>query len=126
MIELEPRPAGLEYVVLDLNRESTSSFHDESLEMENQWAMEFCEAPTLESEEKDSTNEHGSFTFDIPRKPCSFNATPESGMFSALCTHKDYNQLKVLFCKIFRRLVVDVYVYRKHFRFRGCTVALTF
>ena len=58
MIELEPRPAGLEYVVLDLNRESTSSFHDESLEMENQWAMEFCEAPTLESEEKDSTNEH--------------------------------------------------------------------
>ena len=66
LIEFEPHPAGLEYVVLDLNRESTSSFHDESLEMENQWAMEFCEAPTLESEEKNSTNEHGSFTFDIP------------------------------------------------------------
>ena len=67
-----------------------------------------CEAPTLESEENDSTNEHGSFTFDIPRKPCSFNATPESGMLSAQCTHEDYNQLKVLFCKILRRLVVDV------------------
>ena len=64
--EFEPLPAGLEYVVLDLNRESTSSFHDESLEMENQWAMEFCEAPTLESKEKNSTNELGSFTFDIP------------------------------------------------------------
>ena len=100
-------------------------FHDESLEIENQWAMEFCEALTLEINEKDSSNEHGNFTFDIPQKPCSFNATPESGMFSAPCTHKDYNQLKVLFCKIFRRLVVDIYVYRKYCRFRGCTMALT-
>ena len=124
LIEFEPLPASLEYVVLDLNRESTSSFHDESLEMENQWAMEFCEAPTLESEEKDSTNEHGSFTYDIPRKPCSFNATPESDMFSAPCTHEDYNHLMVLFCKTFRRLVVDVHVYHKHCRFHGCTVAL--
>ena len=99
-------------------------FYDESLEIENQWAMEFCEAPTLESEEKDSTNENGSFTFDIPRKPYSYNTTSESGMLSASCTHEDYNQLKVLLCKIFRRLVVDVYVYRKHCRFRGCTVAL--
>jgi hypothetical protein len=32
--------------------------HDESLEMENSWAMEFCEAPTLESEGKDSIDEH--------------------------------------------------------------------
>ena len=46
--------------------------------------MELCEVLTLESNEKDSTNEHGNFTFDIPQKPCSFNATPESGMFSAL------------------------------------------
>ena len=125
LIKFEPLPTGLEYVVLDLNQESTSSFHDESLEMENQWAMEFCEASTLDSNEKDSTNEHGSFTFDIPRKPCSFNATPESGMLSAPCTHEDNNHLMVLFCKIFRRLVVDVYVYRKHCRFRACTVALT-
>ena len=35
LIEFEPLPVGLEYVVLDLNRESTSSFHDESLEMED-------------------------------------------------------------------------------------------
>ena len=123
-IEFEPLPDGLEYVVPNHNRESTSSFHNASLEIENQWALELCEAPTLESKEKDSTNEHGSFTFDIPCKPCSFNATPESGMLNALCTHEDYNHLMVLFCKTFRRLVVDVYVYRKHCRFRGCTVAL--
>ena len=125
LTEFEPLPDGLETVVLDLDRDTTMILHDEPLEMENQFAMEFCEAPTLESEEKDSTNEHGSFTFDIPRKPCSFNATPESGMLSAPCTHEDYSHLIVLFCKIFRRLVVDVYVYRKHCRFRGCTVALT-
>ena len=96
-----------------------------NLVMEKSWAKEFCEAPTLESEEKDSTNEHGSLTFDVPRKQCSFNATPELGMLSASCTHEDYNHLMVLFCKIFRRLVVDVFVYHKHYRFRGCTVALT-
>ena len=61
-----PLSTGLKHVVLDLDQESTSIFHNESLEMENQWAMELCEALTLESEEKDSTNEHGSFTFEIP------------------------------------------------------------
>ena len=82
--------------------------------------MEFCEAMTLESDEKDSTDEHGTIIFKIP---CSFNATPESGMLSALCTHEDYNHLMVLFCKTFRRLDVDVYVYRKHCRFHGCIVS---
>ena len=95
-----------------------------NLVMEKSWAKEFCEAPTLESEEKDTTNKHGSFTFDIPCKPCSFNATLESGMLSASCTHEDYNHLMVLFCKTFRRLVVDPFVYHKHCRFRGYTVAL--
>ena len=122
LIECEPLPAGPEYVVLGLYQDTTTSFHDKSLEMEKSWAKEFGEAPTLESNEKDSSHEHGNFTLDIP---CSFNATPKSGMLSALCTHKDYNHPIVLFCKIFRRLVVDIYVYRKHCRFHGCTVALT-
>ena len=125
LIEFEPLLDGLESDVLDLDRDTTMIFHDEPLEMENQWAMEFCEAPTLEFEEKDSTNEHGSFTFDIPQKPCSFNTAPELGMLSAPCTHEDYNHLKVLFYKIFKRLVVDVFVYSKHCRFCGCTMALT-
>ena len=45
--------------------------------------MELYEAPTLESEEKDYTDEHVSFSLEIPQEPCSFNTTPESGMFSA-------------------------------------------
>ena len=123
--DCEPLPDGLESVVLDLDRDTTMIFHNASCEMENQRDMEFCEAPTLESEEKNSTIEHGSFTLEIPHKPCSFNTTPESGTLSAPCTHEDYNHLMVLFCKIFRKLVVDVCVYRKHCRFRGCTMALT-
>ena len=87
--------------------------------------MEFYEAPTLESNEKDYSNEHGNFTLEMPQKQCSFNATPESDTLSAPCTHEDYNHLMVLFYKIFKRLVVDVFVYRKHCRFRGCTAALT-
>ena len=123
LIEFEPLPDGLESVVLDLDRDTTMIFHDESLEMENQWAKKSCEALTLESNEKDFSSEHENFTFDIPCIPCSFNTTPESGMLSVPCTHKDYNHPIVLFCKIFRRLVVDVY--RKHCKFRGCTMALT-
>ena len=121
MSESEPLPSGPEKVVLDHDRDSTMLSHDESLEMENRWAMEFCEARTLESDEKDSTDEHGTIIFETP---CSFNATPESAMHSALCTHEDYNHLMVLFCKTFRRLVVDPFVYHKHCRFRGYTVAL--
>ena len=99
--------------------------HDESLELENPWAMEFDEAPTLESKEKDSIDEHESFILEIPQEPCSFNASPESGMLCAPSTHEDYNHLKAPFCKIFGRLVVDAYVYHKHCKFHGCSVALT-
>ena len=99
--------------------------YDESHEMGNPWAMEFDDAPTLESKEKDSLDEHGSFILEIPQEPCSFNASPESGMLCAPSTHEDYNHLKVLSCKTFRRLVVDAYVYRKHCRFCECFAALT-
>ena len=87
--------------------------------------MEFDEAPTLESKVKDSLDKHGSFTPEIPQEPCSFNASPESGMLSASRTHKKSNHPKVFSCKIFRRVVVDAFVYRKHCKFHGCTVTLT-
>jgi len=124
-IEFEPLPAGPEYVVLDHDRDSTMIIQNNSLEMDNSWAKELCEAPTLEYEGKDSIDEHGNFNLEIAQKPCSSNTLLESGTLSAPYIHEDNNQLKVLFCKIFRRMVVDVYVYRKHCRFRGCTWAIT-
>ena len=124
-IEFEPLSSGSEKVVLDRNRDSTTICHDESLEMENPWATEFGKAPILESKEKDSLDEHGSFTLEIPQESCSFNASPESGMLSASCTHEKSNHSKVFSCKIFWRVVVDAFIYRKHCKFRWCTVALT-
>jgi hypothetical protein len=61
--------------------------------MENSWATEIYEAPTLESQGKDSIDEHGSFTLYIPHKPFSHHASPESAMLCTLGMHEDYNQL---------------------------------
>jgi hypothetical protein len=80
---------------------------------------------TLQSEAKDSINEHGSFILEIPQELCSFNASSESAMLYALSTREEWYHLKALYCKIFRRLVVDAFVYHKHCKFRGCIVALT-
>jgi hypothetical protein len=99
-----------EYVVLDHDQDPTMISHDESLKMENPWAMEFCEAPTLESEGKDSIDEHGSFILELPQEPCSFKASPELGMLCAPSMHEDCNHLKVLSYKVFRRLVVNAFV----------------
>jgi hypothetical protein len=124
-IEFQPLPASPEYIVLNHDRDPTIIIHDESLEMENPWAMEISEAPTLESEGKDSMDKHGRFILEVPQEPCSFNASPEPTMLCALSTYEDYNHLKVFSCKIFRRLVVDAYVYHKYCKFCGCFVALT-
>ena len=40
-IEFESLPAGPEYVVLDLDRDTTMIFHDAYFEMENQWPWNF-------------------------------------------------------------------------------------
>ena len=40
LTEFVPLPVGLESVVLDLDRDTAMIFHDEPLEMENQWAKD--------------------------------------------------------------------------------------
>ena len=87
--EFEPLSFGLEYIVLDLDRDTNMILNDASLEMENRWAMEFYEATTLESEGKDSVDEHGSFILVITQEPCSFTASPESSTLCALSIHED-------------------------------------
>jgi hypothetical protein len=123
LVECEPLPTGPYHVVPDCGRESTLFIHDASLEMENSWAMEIYEAPTLESKGRDLINKHGSFTLDLPQEPCLHHVSPESATLSTQSTHQDYNRLKVLSCKKFRRTVEDAYVYHKHYRFRECIAA---
>jgi hypothetical protein len=123
--EFAPLPTGSYLVAFDHDRELILSFHDTSLETEDSWAMEMCGAPTLEFIGKDSIDKHGSFILDIPYEPCSHNSSLESAMLNALTTHEGYSHLLVLFCKMFRRLTVNLYVYHKHIRFCMCGVVLT-
>ena len=123
-IEFEPHPTSPHCVVPDHDRDTTMIFHDEPLAIENRWATESSEALSLECEEKDSIDEHGSFILETT-PPCSFSTPPES---VACCTTNAFascNLLKTLSSKTFRRMVVDTFVYHKHCKFRGCTIALT-
>jgi hypothetical protein len=85
---------------------------------ESSWAMKFLEALTLESEQ-------GSFILETRQEPRSQNISPESATLCATSTFRDYNHTLVLICKMFGRLVVDTFVYHKHCKFRGCSVALS-
>jgi len=123
-IESEPLPSSPHCVVLDLDRETTLIFHDEPLAIENRWARESSEALSLECEEKDSIDGHGSFILETP-PPCSFSTPPESATCCTTNAFASCNLLKTLSSKTFRRMVVDAFVYHKHCKIRGCTIALT-
>ena len=123
-IEFEPFLHSPHGDVLNHDRDTTTIFHDESLEIENSWARESSEALTLELEENNSIDEHGSFIVETS-PPCSFSTPPESGTRCAMKALASCNLLKVLSSKKFGRMVVDAFVYHKHCKFRGCTITLT-
>ena len=124
LIKFEPRPTSPRRIIHDHDRDTAIIVHNEPLDAKNCSAREFSEALSLECEEKDSIDEHGSFILETP-PPCSFSTPPES---AACCTTNAFascNLLKTLSSKTFRRMVVDTFVYHKHCKFRGCTIALT-
>jgi hypothetical protein len=123
--EFEPIPTGPYHVAFDHDRDSILSFHAKSLEIADSWSTKIFEASTLECIGKESIDEHDGFILYIPYEPCSDNSSLDSARLSALSMHEGYNHLLVLFCKVFRRLVVDAYVYHEHIRFCMCIVALT-
>jgi hypothetical protein len=83
--------------------------------------MNKLEASTLASKRKDYLDEHDSFSLEKTQQPCSHSASPKSVTCCARSMYEDYNHLKVLVCKIFRRLVVDAFVYHKVCKSRGFT-----
>ncbi|OEL36809.1 hypothetical protein BAE44_0002172, partial [Dichanthelium oligosanthes] len=76
---------------------------------------------TLEFERKDSIDEHESFFLKRPQDPCPHNASPKPVTLCATNTYEFYSYLKPLFYKMFRRMVVDGYIYHKFCKSRGCT-----
>ena len=96
-------------------------FHFESLEEENFCAMDLPQ--TLESKIEKSTNKHE--TFEFPQDSCPNKDSPEFISLRATCSHQDSNHLLNFPSKMYRRMVIDAFVYHKHSRFRGSTMALT-
>jgi hypothetical protein len=97
--------------------------HNISFENENFCAMDILETPTLEAKRRDSINEHESFTFETPRVSCSLPKALE--FVSATCSYEDHNRLLILIHKLFKRMVVDAFIYHKYCKSRSGTVALT-
>lgn len=96
-------------------------FHIESLEEENFCAMDLSQ--TLQPKIENSTNEQETFEFSQDSWP--HKESLESIAPSTTCSHQDHNHLLVLPSKMYRRVVVDAFVYRKHSKFRGSTMTLT-
>jgi hypothetical protein len=87
--------------------------------------MDMPIAPTLETKEKDSTIEHESFSFETSHVSRSLLESPEFIVLSTTCPYEDPNRFLLLISKLFRKMVVDAYVYHKYSRSRGCTMILT-
>lgn len=83
--------------------------------------MEELKELTLEFDRKGYLDKHESFFLEY-QEPCSLKVSSESATFCATST---LNHLKVLTGKMFKRLVVDAFVYHKHCKFRVAPMAPT-
>ena len=115
-----PCPSGPQNVVIVYHQETTWFLHDASLEKENLQATDKLETSTLKDERKHSTFEHESFSFKIPQDSCSHKESPESYSICTISLCEDHNHLLVLISNMFRRMVVDAYIYHKYCKSRIC------
>jgi hypothetical protein len=98
---------------------------DASLENKNSRAMDIGETPTLESKRRDSVDNHESFTFETPHVSCSISKYPEFVSLSITCFYEGHNHLLILVYKLFKRMLMDAYIYHKYCKSHGCTMVLT-
>ena len=118
---LKPKscPSGHPNIVLDSGRDLRLILH------ENFCALDNPLAPTLETERRDSIDEHESFTFETLQLSFSILKYSEFVSLSITCLYVGHNHLLILTYKLFKRIVVDAYVYRKYCKSHGWTVVLT-
>jgi hypothetical protein len=118
-LEPKPCPFGHPNVVLDSDRDSTLILHEKSC------AMDIPSAPTLQTKKEDPAVEHKDFSFESPPVSCSLLEPLEFVSLKTTCFHKNHNHISILVCKLFRRMVVDAFIYHKYCRSRGSIVVLT-
>ena len=80
---------------------------------------------TLGTKKKDPIVEHESFSFETPQVSCSLLESPELILFSTECSYQDHNLLLILVHKLFKRMVVDAFIYHKHYKSHSSNVVLT-
>jgi hypothetical protein len=119
-IKPKPCPSGPQNVVLIYYQETTWFLHDASLEKENLQAKDKLETLILEDKRKHSTNEHESFSFKITRDSCSHKESLDSCSISTAYSCEDHNHLAVFISNMFRRVVVDAFVYHKYCKSHIC------
>jgi len=78
--------------------------------------LDIHEESTLEIENEDDINQHGSYFMNTSSNLCSHEKTPESIGLPNIGTHEIFNPLILLVHKIFERVVVDAFVYHKYCR----------
>ena len=78
--------------------------------------IDIHEETTLESKEEDDMNEHGSYFMNTSSNPCSHEKSPEPIGLSNVATHEILNPLILSVHKDFEGVVVDAYVYHKHWK----------
>ena len=76
------------------------------------------EKSSLEFENERNNSEHGSYFINTSPSPCSYKTSPQSIGLSNLTTFEICNPLFLYIYKMFKRTVVDAYVYNKYCRSR--------
>ena len=87
--------------------------------------MDIPSASTLETKEMNSINEHESLSFETPHVSCSLLQSLEFVLLKAMCSYEDPNLLLLLVSKLFRKMVVDAFVYHKYCKSHSGIVVLT-
>ena len=87
--------------------------------------MDIPATSTLETKKMNSIDKHESFSFETPHVSCSLLESLEFVLLKTTCSYKDPNLLLILVHKLFRRMVVDAYIYHKHCKSHSGTVVLT-
>jgi len=116
-LKLKSRPFGHPNFVLDNGRDSMLILH------ENFCAMDISKSNL--GIKRDPIVEHESFSFVTRQVSCSLLKFPKLISLSSACYHEDHNHVSILVSKLFRRMVVDAYVYQKYCISYGCIVVLT-
>ena len=78
--------------------------------------MDIPSASTLETKEMNSIDEHESFSFETPHVSCSLLKSLEFILLKTTSSDEDPNLLLLLVSKLFRRMVVDAFIYHKYYK----------